>query len=369
MGSECTATVPSPRHDILHQLRRERESRHREMMYRHATTYPYLYEPDIKDLDHLAADMTLEQADHCCNKSVAIYVMSAEPAFLPDLLLELLHNYLYDRWFRPYRSELEYGQFLAKTIVPRPPSLPIGAGLSDVMDVIIPVHAAISSRAEEARLAVKELDPNLPTDDTPVDPKVPKKYWKGLRRSRSLSGIIRHQEFFIVQPLFRALAIVIRNESFRPEVSDIGQLSVLIVRTGVEDGLSAPISFDSIAHQISGFACGPHGSTAVETTLGTAVDFVMDLEKREVAAFGPRPDPVASTKGLEDGCFRGPIVLDQARRLGWGDEPLVGPSSRWVDPEKYPEWTGWSEHEVRLWRLRVETARRRLAWYNGKEPC
>ncbi|KAK3936049.1 hypothetical protein QBC46DRAFT_396064 [Diplogelasinospora grovesii] len=347
MGSESTATVPLPRHRILHQLRRERESYHREMMYRYAVNYPYLYEPDIKDLDHLAADMTLEQADHCCNKSVAVYVMSADPSLLPDLLLEVLHNYLYDRWFRPYRSELEYGQFLAKTIVPRPPSLPVGAGLSDVVDVIIPVHAAISSRAEEARLALKELDPNLP-NDTLVDPKVPKKYWRGLRRSRSLSGIIRHQEFFIVQPLFRALAIVIRNESFGAEISDIGQLSVLVVRTGAEEGLSAPISFDPIAHKISSFACGSRGETAAETTLGTAVDFVMDLEKREVTAFGPRPDPVASTKDLEDGLFRGPIVLDQARRLGWGDEPLVGPSSRWVDPEKYPEWTGWSEYEVSL---------------------
>ena len=54
----------------------------------------------------------------------------------------------------------------------------------------------------------------------------------------------------------------------------------------------------------------------------------MDLEKREVAAFGPRPDPAASTQDLEDGRFRGPVVRYEAQQLGWGDEPLARPSSQ-----------------------------------------
>jgi hypothetical protein len=145
---------------------------------------------------------------------------------------------------------------------------------------------------------------------------------------------------------------------------DIGQLSVLVIRTGVEEGLSAPISFDPIAHQISAFSHGSHGETAVETALDTAVDFVMDLEEREVAAFGLRPDPVASTRGLEDGCFQGPSFRHKATRLGWarwGDDPLVGPSSQWVDLEKYEEKPGWSEREVELWNASVEKERMRAA--------
>ncbi|KAK3383166.1 hypothetical protein B0T24DRAFT_645599 [Lasiosphaeria ovina] len=339
--------APLPRHRILHHLRLEWESHHRQL-------------PDIKDLEHLAADMTMEQADFCCNKSVAVYIMTAEKTLFPRayLLLEMLHNHLYDKWFRPYRRKLEYGQFLARTIVPQYPSLPTGAGPGDVVDIVIPVHAAISIRAEEARLALKELG------SSPQN--------KGLDRNRSLSSIIRHQEFFILQPLFRALAIVIRGDSFNAQVLDIGQLSVLVIRTGMEEGLSAPISFDPIAHQITAFLHGSHGETAVETALDTAVDFVMDLEERELAAFGLRPDPVASTRGLEDGCFRGPSFRHKAIRLGWarwGDDPLVGPSSQWVDLDKVEKERMpaagelkvapapgqiWSEREIQLWNARAK---------------
>ncbi len=357
--------APLPRHRILHHLRLEWESHHRRLVYKYNAVHSFLYEPDIKDLDHLAADMTLEQADFCCNKSVALYIMTAEKTLFPRayLLLEMLHNHLYDKWFRPYRRELEYGQFLARTIVPQYPSLPTGAGPGDVVDIVVPVHAAISNRAEEARLALKELGPSLQNKSV-LEPRLPREYWRGLDRNRSLSSIIRHQEFFILQPLFRALAIVIRGESFNAQVLDIGQLSVLVIRTGVEEGLSAPISFDPIAHQISAFFHGSHCETAVKTALDTAVDFVMDLEEREMAAFGLRPDPVASTRGLEDGCFRGPSFRHKAIRLGWarwGDDPLVGPSSQWVDLEKYEEKPGWSEREVELWNARVEKERMRAA--------
>ncbi|KAL6408961.1 hypothetical protein AUP68_07911 [Ilyonectria robusta] len=65
----------------------------------------------------------------------------------------------------------------------------------------------------------------------------------------------------------------------------------------------------------------------------------MDLENREIAAFGRRPDPVGSTSGNQAfAChmrFPFPGLLAM---LGWGDEPPNGPSSSWVDLEKHPEW-------------------------------
>ncbi len=85
-------------------------------------------------------------------------------------------------------------------------------------------------------------------------------------------------------------------------MKDIGQLKVLLIRTGVEQGLSASISFHPIAHEITGFSQGSIGgktAAIVETTLKTAVKFIMDLEERETVAFGLRPDPVASTKYRE----------------------------------------------------------------------
>ncbi|KAK0705433.1 hypothetical protein B0H67DRAFT_604293 [Lasiosphaeris hirsuta] len=258
-------------------VRRGRELRHRKIVRRYAVDYPHVYEPNIQDLDHLTADVTLEQADDCCNKS---------NHYSKCITWDPHHIHLYDEWFRPSR---------------RP---------GGMVDILIPVHAAISNRVKEARLTMEELDPACLNDDSIVDPKVPKRYRRGIF-------------FFILQPLFRALAIIIRHESFDTDTSDIGQHTVILIRTGTEEGLSS------------------RGELVVETTLETALDFMMDLEKREVAAFGPRPDPIASTEGFEDGYFRGPAEFYEAMCLGWPvDRPLVGPSSRWINVEKCPEWTG-----------------------------
>ncbi|KAJ3550126.1 hypothetical protein NM208_g150 [Fusarium decemcellulare] len=119
-------------------------------------------------------------------------------------------------------------------------------------------------------------------------------------------------DFFILQPLFRALVIVLLTKDYHIRVADIGQLPVLVVLTGIED-----------------------------VPLGVAVDFVLALEQREVAAIGPQPDPVESTKNMQDGCFFSLDSYPRAmKKLGWGDEPITGPSSTWVDDEKYPEWSG-----------------------------
>lgn len=54
----------------------------------------------------------------------------------------------------------------------------------------------------------------------------------------------------------------------------------------------------------------------------------MDLEAREATAFGLQPDPVTAwkTDGLAENIR---IILGQ-------DEPLNGPSSRFVNTDKYP---------------------------------
>ncbi|RGP63799.1 hypothetical protein FSPOR_8406 [Fusarium sporotrichioides] len=70
-------------------------------------------------------------------------------------------------------------------------------------------------------------------------------------------------------------------------------MTVLVLHTGESDGLSAPISFDSIENQVERVIV--RGMHSVRTRLEVAVDFVMFLEQREAAVFGPQPDPVAST--------------------------------------------------------------------------
>lgn len=111
--------------------------------------------------------------------------------------------------------------------------------------------------------------------------------------------------------------------SHNGENDDVESTSVLIVRTGAEDGLSSPITFDSIAEeQRTSVVFDEEGRlSAVETTLETAVRFLMELEQREIAAFGPRPDPVESARNMEVGfCEAWDELFERAVKLGWDED-------------------------------------------------
>lgn len=147
-----------------------------------------------------------------------------------------------------------------------------------------------------------------------------------------------NQQYYITRPLFRAIAIDIQGQDYSRcyDIRPITYMPVLIILTGQDDGLSAPITFDSIpdAETVT-----IRGKIAARTNLETAIGFIMDLEERENAAFGPQPDPVASTAASTgNSIYR--YRRSTANELGWGNGPLAGPSSRWVDMKKYPDWTG-----------------------------
>ncbi|KAG4259821.1 hypothetical protein FPRO03_12471 [Fusarium proliferatum] len=147
--------------------------------------------------------------------------------------------------------------------------------------------------------------------------------------------------FYTTRPLFKAFFIAIpgRNWGGCAALENIASLKVLIVLTGETKGLSAPISFASIADKSE--ARTLNGLEAVETNLETAVDFVMELEYREEDVFGLQPDPVAASRGM---CpfTQEPLhewVQRWAGRLGWKGGKIVGPSSPWVDMNMYIAWT------------------------------
>ncbi|KAL7923327.1 hypothetical protein ACQKWADRAFT_326197 [Trichoderma austrokoningii] len=113
--------------------------------------------------------------------------------------------------------------------------------------------------------------------------------------------------------------VIIRLEEYNDEDLDICQLPVLLVRTGIEQGLSAPTIFEPIADKVKTVIQRTNNSEAVvQVTLETAVDFVMSMDKREVAAFGHQPDPILSTRNLGDGGLYGPSILQNAQSMGWG---------------------------------------------------
>ncbi|TFB05041.1 hypothetical protein CCMA1212_002864 [Trichoderma ghanense] len=237
------------------------------------------------------------QFQDICNKSVPLYILRGHWR-----LAGILNNYIYRRWFKPYRSEIEYGRFITKVIALRDTDTPSPAILQSIMSLNRAVCAEINERRTEYD---REIAAGTAGNNTVVD----------------------HQHY-VLQPLFQALLLVLNPADWNGEdSSSIGRISVILVRTGVEDGLSEPITFEPIDDKIDGYI----GGNAVKTTVETAIGFVMDLEARETRAFGLQPDPVASWD--PDASFyewREIMPYDQ----------LIGPSSRFVDDERYPEWSG-----------------------------
>ncbi len=155
---------------------------------------------------------------------------------------------------------------------------------------------------------------------------------------------IRSQKHLHIQPLFQAVAIVIQRTSYNLEVSDIAHIPALIAVTGVTAGLSAPVTADIIPPRaiILRHPATEDGVQVTETTLGTAIAFVMALEKRELAAVGATPDPAETGKEPSRSLLLSTDeALFLASRRGWeGAEAPEGPSSSWVDLDIYKEWTG-----------------------------
>ncbi|KAJ4222634.1 hypothetical protein FSOLCH5_012681 [Fusarium solani] len=142
------------------------------------------------------------------------------------------------------------------------------------------------------------------------------------------------QQYYTTRPLFRAMAIAIQGKDYSRcyDIRHLSYMPVLIILTGRDDGLSAPITFDKITDAEIITICG---KVAARTNLETAIGFVTALEERENAAFGPQPDPVASTA---NSCYI--FRENRAEQLGWDNEPLERLSSQWVDMNQYPTWTG-----------------------------
>ncbi len=149
------------------------------------------------------------------------------------------------------------------------------------------------------------------------------------------------QVFYHLQPRFEAIAVSMRASNFDYDAPEVANLPVLIVRTGIEEGLSAPITFDSVPVDARINIYAEDGIlVAVETRLDMAITFLMDLEQRETEAFDPLPDLIKSTQDMSN-CWAEGVVANFAAGLGWDAStmgPLSGPSSTWGAPGKYPNW-------------------------------
>ncbi|KAM4063902.1 hypothetical protein HRG_006993 [Hirsutella rhossiliensis] len=367
--------------EIYRCLRRLLEIRHRRGML----TLLYDYLPEITFcLRGVPVDHLLD----CGNKMAPVY-------FLESIMNNTLiassrvgdyprfpgyaFQYIYRRWFVPYKRNIEYNQFLVKFFEVQGIPNWLQAKPRRFLGHIVNLSASLCAKVKETQLEIMSGKP----EDVQHMLEYTARY--GLRppwaRRSWLEQVTRaraEQEFLQVQPLFRAIAIIVggRDEScedmdgqdFPTRMDSVGQTPVLFVCTGVEDGLSAPICFDSVAHQIHSLISGPPG-TNIRTalmSLEAAITLTLDLEKREVAAFGPRPDPARSPWLPSRPIDR---LMNEARWLGAADVDLAGPSSSWVDTEVYSEQLGDAAERDKVVAYspdEVHANRYRLAcWYGG----
>ncbi|KAM0466462.1 hypothetical protein ACHAP7_012229 [Fusarium lateritium] len=279
-------------HEIRHYLRSHVENCHR-MQIGLGAQVPLLMD-DLSQLDG-------NEALNFRNKTIAIYPLrgDAQDLGLMGLLPMVLGNYLYRRWFKPYRSEIDRGQFIGKVM--KLVQQPYTSDYESAVALAIKMHNTLNARLDT----------------------------------------IKHYPFYITRPLFRAIVMVIPGQSFRNciTIARLATMRVLLVLTGEQKGLSSPIDFSPIADKAKHMTL--QGLNAVETDLETSVGFIMFLEQREEVALGPQPDPFADA--ASEGALEELVSYSQEdleERLGWKGEPLTGPSSVWVDTNIYWDWTG-----------------------------
>ncbi|KAK8131348.1 hypothetical protein PG984_007786 [Apiospora sp. TS-2023a] len=247
--------------------------------------------------------MERRHAEDCRNKSVALYTIGHDtrPIF----------HYLYRKWLRPFKNPIDYGQFVAKIIdidlgechraVSQPDSI---EELNRVMKDIIQLHQQIVRDADDVYTA--------------------------------------NTDYYEFMPLFKSI-IIVTKELPRGVQDDFSQMQVYLVLTGNVEGLSAPLSFDTIYAKgldlSIGDNCGPQ-PTIVPTTLQTAVEYVQEMEKREQSVFGIIPDPNLPLPTWIDNNGLSHTDMKYLRDHGWTGEDLVGPSHLWIDTERWPNWFG-----------------------------
>lgn len=167
----------------------------------------------------------------------------------------------------------------------------------------------------------------------------------------SIIGSMRSSSFLTVMtfhgasslPGYSASLVTITIGSAQDPADGRGLMPVHIVWTGVEDRFSAPITFASMQKQdMASFNMDSDGRvTSVCTTLQIASRFLQDLETREVAALGTRPDFTDTNRNLRAGYLYSAVeVQSEADEIGWQPEwePLQHPSSQWVNESLIPQW-------------------------------
>ncbi|KAH8711747.1 hypothetical protein HC256_008561 [Beauveria bassiana] len=321
---------PLSRKEILHVLRVNQEGNH----HLHISTYcagkkwllsSRMHQP--VDLDH-ASTLHHEDAGNACNRTAAVYLLRDE--WCPrarsteqpqgeeetSFIAAELFRYTYHRWFRPYKSEVDLGQFLTKVNVPPAATdLPVKTCSLAMVERLKRSHTNFCERVRDV------------IDNETLCEEVPDLF--GGHKWR------RHMRpFCYIQPVFEAVIVAVRMGDFDFATTDIADMRTLIVATGKE-AKSGPIDLSLIDAADRLDSVFDNGRlVAVESRLEVILSFLLDLEQRE-HALGMQPAPANLPV-----CDMDHRVAMAMKNLGWDPaEPLHGPSSAWVDTDQRSTWT------------------------------
>jgi hypothetical protein len=237
----------------------------------------------------------LAQLQDCCNKFTAIYHGMKTSR-------EYLFNLIYTQWFKGHQTDIEFGTFPAKLL--RFQARSASTTIADAIET----HKVLCSQVEDCK---RILDDHDGQSKLPYEHSFLHVNWD-------------QRDFYRLLPLFRALIVVIDHENFEPD----GDPQAKMVLTGETEGLSAPIDFDHLVRKGKG---GLHTTSdskqVLQTTLKTAIRFVISLNQRELRALGdPRDRRVLDYGTWGFGRPRAGVAR------GWTE---VGPSYTWVDCPDY----------------------------------
>ncbi|KAF5228858.1 hypothetical protein FAUST_10832 [Fusarium austroamericanum] len=256
-----------------------------------------------------------------------LYILdpSREANCIRDGILKFVDIWMYRQWFEPYKSDIDFERYIARTTLLRwkkdsqKPSLneinKFHKGLChDLTDGML---RDMPSESVDY-LKRRHLDTQNGTFETEED------------------IIAAFKEIYVVQPTLPSFFIVMQNTHGFKEgpfsADDVGSIPVHIVCTECRN------EFHN--RETPSDTLGP--CCSIQTTLKSAIHFITNLERKQPAVKKTLPSR------LKNRAIRGYDTVDikkEAEVMGWkteqhGKHPLDQPCSTWVDRSRYIEWTG-----------------------------
>ncbi|KAI2604683.1 hypothetical protein GGR54DRAFT_450075 [Hypoxylon sp. NC1633] len=346
----------SPGNKILHEIRCAREKHHRASQYARSAHVPMTLPFPVGQPG--GRDQPLWHILDCFNKSTALYIFDSRQLF-PYIGAMGIDVWLYRQWFRPFRSNIELGRYIAKVFAVEYDPRSVNPG-SD-LDKLIALHCNVCEQSKRIADTTAQHDPFTQAPVDSVQGPLRAESWKPQCFNFKDRELMQKdwRETHILQPLFRALFMVLvvpEDGDWKPwlvdGVMDVANLKVRLVKSGSTNGLSAPISFSPLA----GVALDDsyrYDSPTITTTLAEATRFIMDLETREMMTFGMLPDITSISTSTIDYWMPKEGRLTYALELGW-DRRRDGSlfhvpkmSSQWVSQRVFGQvrpWMGEGAH-------------------------